>query len=73
MITFCGIKPGENDMFALPGSVTKKNILFSSFAKIAGAPKKTTIEICKVRLPVLINPASSFSHRSAVRFPPENL
>ena len=35
--------------------------------------EKTTIEICKVRLPVLINPASCFSHRNAVRFLPENL
>ena len=60
-----------------------KMMLFSSFAKIAGAQKnkqkkqqkkkKKQIQICKVRLPVLINPASYFSHRSAVRFSPENL
>ena len=51
-----------------------KRMLFSSFAKIAGAQKrKKKKKKCKVRLPVLINPASCFSHRSAVRFSPENL
>ena len=56
-----------------------KRMLFSSFAKIAGAQKNNNktkqkqIQICKVRLPVLLKPASCFSHRSAVRFSPENL
>ena len=56
-------------MFVLCIHQLHKRMLFSSFAKIAGARKKKS----KERLSVLINPVSCFSHMSAVRFSPENL
>ena len=51
----------------------KKWYCFPNLRKYQKHEIKTTIGICKVRLPVLINPASWFSNRSFVRFPPECL
>ena len=54
---------GENDMvacFSIPDQFLKQ-ILFSPLAKIVSGrkkKKKRIIEICKARLPVLVNPAS---------------
>ena len=59
------IKLGENDMFAcvsIPNQFLEQ-ILFSSLEKIISGRKKTVIEICNVRLHVLIHPASSLFKR----------
>ena len=58
-------------MFPSP-SVTKSYVVFF-ICENCRSTKNTKIKICKFRLPVLINLASCFSHRSAVRFPPESL